>query len=169
MMARRSRRVVLAVHLFVSVGWLGALVAYLVLAMAAQASSDGATIRGAWIAMELVGWYAITPLAVASLGSGIILAFGPPWRLFDHYWIVISLALTAAAVAVLVVHMPDVSATVDSARAMSGAQLEQLDGDVAHPALGLVVLVVIQILNMYKPRGLTRRGHRRRLRSIQAT
>lgn len=46
------RKQALAVHLTVSVGWIGAVVAYLALAMAAATSVDGQTVRGAWVAME---------------------------------------------------------------------------------------------------------------------
>lgn len=161
-MARRTRRAVLTVHLSVSIGWIGAVVAYLVLAVAAETAGVGATIRAAWIAMELIGWYAITPLAVASLSTGIIMAVGTPWGLFDHYWVVISLAFTSVAVVVLVLHMPDVTANADYAQAATDAELQALGGDFAHPAIGLVILIVVQTLNIYKPRGLTRRGHHQR-------
>lgn len=161
-MSRRSRRAVLTLHLSVSVGWIGAVVAYLVLGVAAEASRSAATIRGAWIAMELLGWYAITPLAIASLSTGIIVALGTPWGLLDHYWVVVSLALTSIAVAILIVHMPDVSAKTDVARTATDEQLQLLGGDLAHPAIGLLVLIAVEVLNIYKPRGLTGRGHRRR-------
>jgi len=38
----------------------------------------------------------------------------------------------------------------------------RLGGDVLHPALGLLVLIVVAVLNLYKPRGTTRYGQRRR-------
>jgi hypothetical protein len=34
-------------------------------------------------------------------------------------------------------------------------------GDLLHPALGLVVLLTVQVLNIYKPSGMTRYGRRR--------
>lgn len=151
----------LAVHLTVSVGWIGGVVAYLALGIAAINAGDDRTIRGAWIAMEILGWYVIVPLALASLGTGAVLALATRWGLFRHYWVIISLLLTVIAVAVLLLHMPDVTATAEVARAASGEGLAALGGDLAHPAIGLVVLLVIQVLNIYKPRGLTRYGHRR--------
>lgn len=39
--------------------------------------------------------------------------------------------------------------------------LEALGGDLEHPAIGLVILLVIQVLNIYKPPGLTRYGQRK--------
>jgi hypothetical protein len=58
-------------------------------------------------------------------------------------------------------HMPDVSFLAAVAQEAEGARLEELGGDLFHPGLGLVVLLVIQVLNVYKPRGLTRYGWRK--------
>jgi len=155
------RNLALAVHLTVSVGWIGAVVAYLALAVAAAVSVDDQTVRGAWVGMELIGWYAIVPLALASLVTGIVMALGTRWGLFRHYWVLISFGLTLAAAAVLLLHMPDVSAAAAIART-PGTDPDTLGSDLAHPGIGLVILLVVQVLNVYKPRGWTRYGHRRR-------
>jgi hypothetical protein len=168
-MSRSTRRAVLTVHLTVSVGWIGAVVAYLVLGIAAKATGDSDVVRSAWIAMELVGWCGITPLALASLISGIGMAVGTPWGLLNHYWVTISLALTSISVVVLLLHMRDVTTTADFARTASTDQLATLGSDLAHPAVGLVILIGVQILNIYKPRGLTRIGQRQRNRSPAAS
>jgi hypothetical protein len=42
-------------------------------------------------------------------------------------------------------------------------QLDALGGDLLHPGLGLVVLLAIQVLNVYKPLGMTRYGWRKQL------
>lgn len=158
------RKLMLAVHLTASVGWIGGVLAYLALGVMAINAADDQTVRAAWIAMALTGWYAIVPLAVTSFLTGLVMALGTRWGLFRHYWVVISLVLTAISLLVLLVHMPDVSTTAEMARTASGSQLAALGGDLAHPALGLLVLLAIQVLNIYKPRGLTRYGHRRRAR-----
>ncbi|MGH2350740.1 MAG: hypothetical protein ACRDJN_03890 [Chloroflexota bacterium] len=104
------RKLALTVHLTVSVGWIGAVVAYLALAVAAATSLDAQTVRAAWIAMELTGWWAIVPLALAALLTGLVLALGTPWGLFRHYWVLISLALTMLCTVILLLHMPTVNA-----------------------------------------------------------
>jgi hypothetical protein len=155
------RKLTLAAHLSCSLGWIGAVVAYLALGVAAATSHDVQTVRAAWIAMELTGWYVIVPLAVAAFLTGLVMALGTPWGLFRHYWVLISLGLTVLATVVLLVHMPTVSALADQARATDGAHLGGLGSDLVHPGLGLVVLLVITGLNVYKPRGLTRYGWRK--------
>jgi hypothetical protein len=60
--------------------------------------------------------------------------------------------------------MPTVSSLADLARETDGAHLGGLGGDLVHPGLGLVVLLVITGLNVYKPRGLTRYGWRKQQR-----
>jgi hypothetical protein len=55
-MAPGLRKLVLTAHLVASVGWVGAVLAYLALGLAARATTDAQTVRAAWIAMELTGW-----------------------------------------------------------------------------------------------------------------
>ena len=160
-MAPGLRKLVLTVHLTVSVGWLGAVVAYLALGVAAATSRDAQTVRAAWIAMELTGWFAIVPLALAALLTGLVMSLGTPWGLFRHYWVLITLVLTILATVVLLLHMPTVSSLADVAREADAADLGGLGGDLLHPGVGLLVLLVIAVLNVYKPRGMTPYGWRR--------
>lgn len=160
-MTPRVRKFALASHLTFSVGWIGTVVAYLALGAAAATSKDAETVRSAWIAMELTGWYVIVPLALASLVTGLMMALGTSWGLFRHYWVLLSFVLTVIATVVLVLHMPDVSVLADIARAADDPTRERLGGDLGHPAIGLVVLLVVQFLNVYKPTGLTRYGWRK--------
>ena len=160
-MTPELRRFALAVHLTVSVGWIGAVLAYLALGISAQASEDAQTIRSSWIAMELTGWYVIVPLAVAALLTGLVMSLGTPWGLFRHYWVLISFGLTVLSTGVLLLHMPDVSSMTETAREADAAGLEVLGGDLLHPGLGLVVLLAIAALNVYKPQGMTRYGWRK--------
>lgn len=84
-MTPRLRKFALTVHLTFSVGWIGAVVAYLALVIAAMVSQDAQTVRAAWIAMELIGWFIIVPLALASLLTGLVMSLGTKWGLFRHY------------------------------------------------------------------------------------
>lgn len=156
-----GRKLALATHLTCSVGWIGAVVAYLALGIAATFSADAQTVRGAWIAMELTGWYVIVPLALGALSTGVVLALLSRWGLFRYYWVLLALVLTGFATIVLLLHMPTVSALAETAREADAARLDALGGDLFHSSLGLVVLLAIQVLNIYKPPGMTRYGWRK--------
>jgi len=133
--------------------------AYVVLNVPALGSSDEATVRAAYLMMEPVAWYAVTPLAVLSLVTGVVQSLGTPWGLLRHYWVLISLSITAFANLVLLLHLPAVSELADRA-ATPGTDVFALGGDLLHSLGGLLLLLVPLVLNMYKPRGLTRRGWR---------
>ena len=160
-MSRRLRKVALALHLTVSIGWVGAVLAYLGLGVAAVTSERESTIRSAWIAMELIGWWVIVPLALASLLTGVVMALGTKWGLVRYYWVLISFVLTTFATSILLLHMPDVTTVADRARAARSSELEGLGGDLFHAGVGLAVLLFVLALNIAKPPGLTRYGWRR--------
>ncbi len=160
-MSPRARKGALATHLTCSVGWIGAVLAYLALGVAAASAQDFQTVRGAWIAMELIGWYVIVPLALTSMLTGLVMAFGTRWSLFRYYWVLVSFVLTTFAAIISFLHMPTVSSLADEARVAKGASLDQLGGDLFHAGLGLLVLLTIQVLNVYKPQGMTRYGRRK--------
>ena len=156
------RKLVLTAHLTASIGWIGALIAYLALGLAAVTTSEPQTVRAAWIAMELTGWYVIVPLAIGALVTGLVISLGTAWGLFRHYWVVISLVLTLFSTIILVLHMPSVSSTVEFVKQADDATLiGGLGGDLFHPTLGFVILLAITALNVYKPRGLTPYGWRK--------
>jgi len=155
------RKLVLTVHLTCSVGWIGAVIAYLALVIAAMTSQEARMLQAVWIAMEVIGWYVIVPLALAALLTGLVMALGTPWGLFRHYWVLISLVLTIFATVVLLVHMQTVSDVAGRAAATPGAAVGGLPGEFVHAGVGMLVLLVIQVLNMYKPRGMTRYGWRK--------
>lgn len=155
------RKFALTAHLTFSGGWIGAVFAYLGLGVVAVTSQDMQTVRATWVAMELTGWYVIVPLAFASLLTGLVMSLGTQWGLFRHYWVLFSLVLTIFATIILLLHMPTVSFLADVAAEADNANLRRLGGDLLHPGIGLLVLLVIQVLNVYKPRGLTPYGWRK--------
>jgi hypothetical protein len=161
------RKFTLTLHLIASVGWIGAVVAYLALGIAAASSYNAETIRAAWLAMDLIGRFVIIPLALSALLTGLVMSLGTPWGLFRHYWVLITLGLTIVATIVLLLHMPTVSTLANVARDGAGAGTGGLGGDLFHAAGGLLVLLLITVLNVYKPRGLTpygwRKQHERRV------
>jgi hypothetical protein len=155
------RKLALTAHVTSSVGWLGAVVAYLALVVAALTRQDAQTVRAAWVALELTGWFAIVPLSLASLLTGLVQSLGTPWGLFRHYWVLFKLLLTVLATIILLLHMPTVSFLAGVAAQTDSATLGGLRGELLHAGGGLLVLLVVTTLGVYKPRGLTPYGWRK--------
>lgn len=165
-MTPNTRKLLLTTHITVSVSWIGAVLAYLALVITAMAAPDDHLLRGAWISLELIGWYVIVPLALSALFTGVGIALSTPWGLFRHYWVLTSLFLTTVATAVLLQHMSTVSAFAGIAAdaaipAVASVLGPALRGELLHSGVGLLMLIAIAALNVYKPRGLTAYGKRR--------
>jgi hypothetical protein len=162
-MPPRLRKFVLTVHLTFSVGWIGAVAAYIALDVAAARGQEAQTLRAAYLAMELTASFVIVPLAFATLLSGLIMALGTKWGLFRHYWTLISFLLTMFATIVLLAETRTISALAGIAAdpTTSDAALRALPSTLVHSVGGTVILLVNMWLNVYKPRGLTPYGWRK--------
>jgi hypothetical protein len=161
-MTPRLRKTVLVIHVATSVGWLGALAAYLVLDITTAASTDVATVRSAYAAMDLIVRYAIVPFALASVLVGLVNALGTPWGLIRHYWVLVKLVLTVVAAGVLLVEVGSVQYLAELAKASPDPR--QLSSTLPHSIGASIILTTALILSVVKPRGLTRYGWRHSLR-----
>ncbi|QYN40196.1 DUF2269 domain-containing protein [Pseudonocardia sp. DSM 110487] len=158
-MPPRLRKAVLTAHVATSVGWLGSVVAYLALDVVAVAGEDMTTVRGAYIAMDLIVRYAIIPLALAAVLIGTINALGTTWGLVRHYWVLAKLVLTVMATLILLQEASVVGRL--AALAVAQADPRELPSTLVHSAGGLLVLLTAAVLSVFKPRGLTRYGWRK--------
>jgi hypothetical protein len=159
-MPARWRKLVLTTHIVTSVGWLGAVVGYVALDAAALNSQDPSMVRSAWLARDVVVRYAIVPLALASVVIGVVNALGTPWGLFRHYWVVMKLLLTLAATGILLQEAQSIAAAARQA----SVSADPRPGSLLHSVGGLVVLLTVTTLSVFKPRGQTRYGWRKQLR-----
>jgi hypothetical protein len=157
----RLRRLVLTSHVTFSVGWLGAVAAYLALAITGLTSSDAEMMRAAYLSMATIAWIVIVPCSIAALASGLVQSLTTEWGLFRHYWVLAKFLLTVAAVTVLLLHMPTVRRMAGIAAAWGGSAADvgalqiQL---VIHAGGGLLVLLTATVLSVYKPWGRIRRS-----------
>jgi hypothetical protein len=155
------RKLMLTVHVATSMGFLGAVAAFLALAIAGATTADMAVMLSVYVAMAVVTWDVIVPLAFGSLVIGVIQSVVTPWGLFRHYWVIIKLVLTTVATVVLMLQTQTVNALASAAMAGDVSRLSQARLTmVVHGGGGLVVLLVATVLSVYKPRGLTRYGSR---------
>jgi hypothetical protein len=158
------RKFALTAHVTSSVSWLGAVAAFLTLAVTGLTSTDGSSVRSAYSAMEMIGWAIIVPLSLASPLTGLIQSLGTSWGLFRHYWVVIKFLITIPATALLVLHMQPVGhlARVVADANLAGGELAGLRIQLlADAGAAIVVLLVATTLSIYKPRGLTPYGRRK--------
>lgn len=159
-----QRKLVLTVHVVTSVGLLGAIAAFLALAVLGVSTADEQTQRGLYAAMALIARAVILPLAFAALLVGLVQGLATPWGLLRHYWVLLKLLLTTFATVILLIKMQMIgdAARLASDLTASRADLSSLGVQLlVHAAGGLAVLLVPAVLSVYKPPGLTPYGFRR--------
>jgi hypothetical protein len=164
-MSPRLRKFTLAAHVISSVGWLGAAATYVVLAVFVLTNHNPQLVRAAILAMETVVLFVIAPLAALSLVTGVVQSLGSVWGLFWHYWVLFKFLLTSFAVFLLAEYTQSMvgMAGVAAHPTLSRADLHRLQdiGHGVHSAGGLSLLLVVTVLAVYKPRGMTRYGQRK--------
>jgi uncharacterized membrane protein len=163
-MPPRLRKLALLAHVTASVGWMGAIAAFLALGVVGVTTENAQMVRGIYLVMEPAAWWVLVPFAIASLITGIVISLGTTWGLFQHYWVLFKLAINVFATVVLLEYMQtfrhmaamaaDSSATLDSIRNPS---------PILHSVLALLILLVATVLAVYKPRGVTAYGRRKLL------
>lgn len=155
------RKFVLVLHVTSAVGFMGAVAGFLALSVAGLAASNDAIAAATYPAMQILAWYVIGPLAIASLFVGIIQSLGTAWGLIRHYWVIVKLALTLLALVVLMLQMTTVDLLAQAAQEGTlGRYGIQRFSMVLHATGGLVILIVATVLSIYKPQGVTSRGPR---------
>ncbi len=155
----------LTVHIVVAVGALGTEGVLLILGITGLTSGDPELIRAAYVAMDMVVPAGMLPLAIAAVLSGLLLAVGTHWGLTRHYWVLAKLVLTLAAAtsAVLLLRPAVRQAAADALETpldeLAGVGVGDLGARAAiAPALGVLVLIAVTAIAVYKPWGRTKRG-----------
>jgi hypothetical protein len=169
MMTPALRRFTFTTHITSSVGWVGAALAFLALAVIGFTTDDPAKARGAYLLMAPAAWFVLVPLAHASLLSGIVLSLGTTWGLFRYNWVVLKLGITVFATVVLLIYM-------GTFREMAGVAADPvLDmavvrnaSPIVHTILALILLLAATVLGVYKPFGMTDYGRRKHSEQRQA-
>jgi len=159
------RKLTLTAHVTFSVGWFGAVAGFLVLSIAGLTSKNAEVVRGAYLAMDLIGLFIIVPMSLAALATGLVLSLGTHWGLLRHYWVLVKFFLTILVTMVLLLHQ--FTAVAGAARRVSETAPGTLP-EVGHlgtqlvtdAGLGLLVLLMITTLSVFKPWGRTRYGQR---------
>lgn len=153
----RPRRLLRAAHVAVSGGWLGLVVAMLVLGAGAAAGGDASLAGLTYTLMDRIGSAVIPPLAVATLLTGLVLSVTTPWGLLRHWWVVVKVVL---GLAVIVTGVTMTGAWIQQASDTAGGAGRTswllVAGSVAH----LLMLGFATVISVDKPWGRTPRGRR---------
>lgn len=155
------RRFTFTTHVTSSLGWVGAVIVFLALAIIGLTSHDETTVRGVYLVMAPAAWFVLVPLAHASLLSGIALSVGTRWGVFRHYWVVAKLVITLFSTVILLIYM-------GTFRQMAGVAADPVvelglvrnPSPMVHAMLALFLLLAATVLGVYKPFGLTPYGSR---------
>jgi hypothetical protein len=152
-----ARKLLLAAHVSLSVGWFGVVAATLVLALSAAGTSEPASARAAYLALARVLDVLVLPppasFSLAAILTGLVLALGTKWGLFQHWWIAVKLVLS---VAVLLTGLRFVQTWVQQAAASppsAEARALLIAASLAH----LLMLGAATVISIYKPWGPIRR------------
>lgn len=151
------RRALLVLHVATSVGLMGAVAAFLLLAVLAIGGSDPGVPRAAYPAMDLLARLLVVPLAVAMLAVGVLQGLVTSWGLVRHWWVLFKLVLSVLTLGVLLLQLGGlglVARAADEADRMAGL-LGLRWSFVIHAAGGLAVLATALVLSIYKPTGRT--------------
>ena len=151
MLSALWRKLLLTLHVVATVSVLGT---DLVLLLLGLASLGGANPQTIYPAAYLVGVWLVAPLAVISLGTGLLLGVLTSWGLFRYWWVTIKLAITVVLTAVvLFVLVPRLGATADTVSRPASHILtsaERLPLAIA-PAFASTLLLLAVILAIFKP------------------
>jgi hypothetical protein len=161
-MGPRLRKFTLTAHVTSSVGWLGAVAAFLALAVVGLTSPDAQTVRGAYLVMEPAAWFILVPLAVASLLTGLVQSLATTWGLFRHYWVLFKLLINVFATVILLAYMETFSSMADlAADPTADVATVRNSSPALHAGAALLLLLAATTLAVYKPRGVTPYGQRK--------
>lgn len=136
---KTARQWLLLAHVVLSLGWMGAGAANLVLAITARRTHDSALRRSCYKLIDVIDFALVIPLAFGALVSGVVISLATKWRLLRHWWVLIKLVVTVAVIVfstfgVGVWVEQSIAATAESRAGMSPVAVELVVGASANIA-----------------------------------
>jgi hypothetical protein len=153
----RLRKIVLAVHIGTSIGWMGVDIALFALMMIGLRTDDAVTALSAYNAVAIIIPWSVPVLALSMLGSGVLLGWGTKWGLVTYWWVAIKLAqaivlnilvFVALLPGVADLELSDTTLTADGVRDHLGsATIDML----FPPIVSFTMLAISLVLSVWKP------------------
>ncbi|WP_432478013.1 hypothetical protein [Nocardioides sp. GXQ0305] len=165
-LSRSWRRAVLALHVLCGVGWMGLDLGLLVLVLAGLTSGSGATVAASYTAVRLVIPVVVPVLAVAMLGTGVLLGLGTRWRLTEWTWVLTKLVIGLVLTTLVFVALLPGALGLPTELAGTAAEVREAVGrggqDLLYPpVVSFTALAVALVLSIWRPWGRTRWARRR--------
>ncbi|MFD9629162.1 DUF2269 domain-containing protein [Streptomyces violascens] len=155
---RPVRRGWLVAHVAVSVSWLGVTIGLLALGITAYTTDSAAMTEAAYRAMKVFGDWLVVPIALVTLGTGVVLSLGTRWGLARHRWVWIKFWLTLITLCLSAFLLrPEINSAV-----AAGVPDTSL---VAAPVVSSSAYFFMTAISVLKPWGLTKRGRKYRAES----
>ncbi|MFJ6571375.1 DUF2269 domain-containing protein [Streptomyces sp. NPDC091292] len=158
---RSARRAFLVAHVTFSVSWLGLSLGLLALAVTAATTGSTGAMEASYRSMKVFTDWLILPVALITLGTGLVLSLGTRWGLAQHRWVYtkfwLTLVTTAASAFALRPGVNDAAA-----QAVAGVPVESAARLIAPPLVSLSAYAFMTAVSVLKPWGLTRRGRKAR-------
>jgi hypothetical protein len=167
-MPRNLRKLVLTVHVVVSVGWIGIEAGLLALGLTGLYIRDPEVLRATYVATGIFGGIFLAPVSMGTLVTGVLLSVGTPWGLVRHYWVlvkfVLSVALVASGILVLNRGLQEAAVKVSEVplSTLTSADVDTLRFQIiASVSVALLLLITATTLSVYEPWGRTWFGRRK--------
>jgi hypothetical protein len=143
------RKLLLTVHVVATVSLIGTTLVLMALGVSGLRGADPRTI---YPAAYLVEAWLVSPLAILSLGTGLLQATLMPWGLFRYWWVAIKLATTLGFTGlVLLVLIPRLAASAEAATAAQTFTAAERLPLALVPSVALIALIFNVALAIYKP------------------
>jgi hypothetical protein len=165
-LSRRTRRVLVLLHVLTSMSWIGVDLVIGVLSFTGLSTDDPRTMATAYGGLALFAVPLLLALGLGTLATGILLGLGTRFGLLRYWWVVVKLVISVVlTVLVIVALRPTLgeaaveTSTVDPTLADRLADVRLTM--VFPPLVSTTALVVTAWLGVFKPWGPTRLGRDR--------
>jgi len=161
-LTRIQRRVLVTLHVALSVGWLGASMVMLTLAIAARVSQPAAPARSAYWAMHLLAEVLLITLSLSVLLIGVLVAAISPWGLLRYRWVLVKLIAPCAAVLLSLLALPAMTRIADQDATQHALAATQDAGTrlIIASSVSVALYLSLTAISVFKPWGRTIRGRR---------
>jgi hypothetical protein len=146
-LSRVQRKLLLTIHIIVSVGLLGDSAGYLAVAIRGAMSADPLVANSSYQILPMFAFVFGIPLSFAALLSGVLLGLGTRWGVFRHPWVTTKLLLIVSVIAVGALVLNGGMNAMLSGRGGAKGQL------IAGAAYDVVALTIATVLAVFKPGG----------------